>query len=101
MFGKKNKKNKSKTAVSKFIKLLANGAEVNIINCMVYNADGINKLEIVALDTVEDLHFEKLDFEIITTEKTIKISGKFDEAYQKKRFKIYEFIIEDYKEFFV
>ena len=102
MFGKKKKDKKKKQQTEQFVSLTANGAEVTAINfALQKDEDGEPRLYVRTPDVAEALHYEHVDFELKTTNKMIRVAGKFKDARNEKKFKLYIFDIEDYNQFFI
>lgn len=102
MFGKKKKDKKKKQPAEKFVSLTANGAEVTAINFTLHrDEDGEPRLYVRTPDVAEALHYEHVDFELKTTNKMIRVAGKFKEAKNEKKWKLYVFDIEDYNQYFI
>lgn len=100
MFGKKKDK-KKKVPLEKFESLTAGGVEVEVLNFLIKkDENGEPIIEMTARDAVPALHYDELDFELRTSQKIIKAKGKFREAYQRKKFKIYIFDMESYEQFY-
>lgn len=101
-FGQKRKEKKKKQVTEKFVSLTANGAEVTAINfSLKKDEDGEPRLYVLTPDVAEALHYEHVDFELKTTNKMIRVAGKFKDARNEKKFKLYIFDIEDYNQFFI
>ncbi len=102
MFGKKKDKKKKKPVTEKFVSLFANGVEVTAINFTLHkDEDGEPRLYVRTPDVAEALHYERVDFELKTTNKMIRVAGKFKEAKNDKKFKLYIFDIEDYNQYYI
>ena len=100
-FGKKKDK-KKKQVTEKFVSLTANGAEVAAINfSLKKDDDGEPRLYVLTPDVAEALHYEHVDFELKTTNKMIRVSAKFKDARNEKKYKLYIFDIEDYNQYFI
>lgn len=102
MFGKRKKEKKKKTQAEKFVSLSANGIEVTAINFTLHkDDDGEPRLYVRTPDVAEALHYEHVDFELKTTNKMIRVSAKFKEARNDKKWKLYVFDIEDYNQYYI
>ena len=102
MFGKKKKEKKKKPQTEKFVSLSANGVEVTAINFTLHkDDDGEPRLYVRTPDVAEAMHYEHVDFELKTTTKMIRVSAKFKEARNEKKWKLYVFDIEDYNQFYI
>ena len=102
MFGKKKKEKKKKPQAEKFVSLTANGTEVTAINFTLHkDEDGEPRLYVRTPDVAEALHYEHVDFELKTTNKMIRVAGKFKDARNEKKWKLYVFDIEDYNQYFI
>ena len=102
MFGKKKKDKKKKTPAERFVSLTANGVPAEAINfSLSKDTDGIPRLFVRTKDVCEALHYEEVDFELKTTNKMVRVKGKFREAKNEKHFKLYIFDVEDYNQFFI
>ena len=102
MFGKKKKDRKKKQKPEKFVSLTANGAEVTAINFSLQkDDDGEPRLYVLTPDVAEALHYERVDFELKTSNKMIRVTAKFKEARNEKKYKLYIFDIEDYNQFYI
>ena len=102
MFGKKKKDKKKKPQTEKFVSLTANGVEETAINFTLHkDEDGEPRLYVRTPDVAEALHYEHVDFELKTTNKMIRVAGKFKEAKNEKKWKLYVFDIEDYNQYFI
>ena len=102
MFGKKKKDKKKKQQTEKFVSLSANGVEVTAINfTLKKDDDGEPRLYIRTPDVAEALHYEHVDFELKTTNKMIRVSARFKEARNDKKWKLYVFDIDDYNQYYI
>ena len=102
MFGKKKKDKKKKQQTEKFVSLSANGADVAAINFTLHkDEDGEPRLYVRTPDVAEALHYEHVDFELKTTNKMIRVSAKFKEARNEKKWKLYVFDSEDYNQYYI
>ena len=102
MFGKKKKDKKKKQQTEKFVSLSANGVDVAAINFTLHkDEDGEPRLYVRTPDVAEALHYEHVDFELKTTNKMIRVSAKFKEARNEKKWKLYVFDIEDYNQYYI
>lgn len=102
MFGKKKEKKKKKQQAERFESLTANGTAVEAINFTLKKAeDGTPMLEVRTPDVAEALHYDEVEFELKTNLKMLRVKGKFKEAKNEKRWKLYIFEIEDYAQFFI
>ena len=102
MFGKKKKDKKKKQPPERFESLSANGTPVEAINFTLRRAeDGSPRLEVRTPDVAEALHYDEVDFELKTNLKMIRVKGRFLEAANEKKFKLYVFEILDYAQFFI
>ena len=102
MFGKKKKDKKKKPQTEQFVSLTANGVEVTAINFTLHkDDDGEPRLYVRTPDVAEALHYERVDFELKTTNKMIRVAGRFKEAKNEKKWKLYVFDIEDYNQYFI
>lgn len=96
------KKKKKKTPPEIMQSLKANGVEIEAINFSLNkNPDGTPRLEVRTRDVCEALHYEHIDFELRTSLKLLKVGGKFREAINEKRFKLYVFDVDDFNQFFI
>ena len=102
MFGKKKKDKKKKQQTEQFVSLTANGVEVTAINFTLHrDDDGEPRLYVRTPDVAEALHYEHVDFELKTTNKMIRVSAKFKEARNDKKWKLYVFDIDDYNQYYI
>lgn len=102
MFGKKKDKKKKKQRPEKFESLTANGTAVEAINFTLRKGeDGTPLLEVRTPDVAEALHFSEVEFELKTNLKMVRVKGKFLDAKNEKKWKLYVFEVEDYAQFFI
>ncbi|MCL2512917.1 MAG: hypothetical protein FWF08_03355 [Oscillospiraceae bacterium] len=78
-----------------------NGSIVPILRVMFLpDTEGGASLEIITESETPALHYEELDFDIDTSDKKLKVKGKFIDAHQRKSFIVYNFDVLDFKEFY-
>lgn len=102
MFGKKKDKKKKKQARDVFVSLTANGAPVEALNfTLAKNPDGSPRAEVYTKDVCEALHYDEIDFELKTTLKMVRVRGRFTEAHDEKKFKVYVYSVEDFSQYYI
>ena len=102
MLGRPKKEKKKKQKPERFESLCANGAPVAAINFTLRKSEnGTPLLEVRTPDVAEALHYSEVDFELKTNLKLIRVKGRFLEAENEKRGKLYRFEVLDYAQFFI
>ncbi|MDR1628728.1 MAG: hypothetical protein LBS36_00715 [Oscillospiraceae bacterium] len=81
--------------------ITANGKPVKAVNIHIFMEGEEGIFRLTTPEESPELHFDEVQFVVETFERKMKILGKFKTASQEKSFFVYDFLMEDYREFFV
>ncbi len=100
---KEAKRKKKKASRGQFEKIVVSEKTLPVVNFYLFNSKQENKrfVELAALEELPELHFSEVDMEIFLTTKKLTVKGRFENAFQKGRFKIYKFEVAEIKEFYI
>ncbi len=101
-FFEKRKKKKNATR-GRFQKIEIDGKALPILNFYLFFDKDKNRqfAEIAAADEIPELHFSSVTMTVFLSDKKMTITGNFDSAYAKGKFKIYKFEITELKEYYI
>ena len=82
--------------------MTVNGVAARCLNARIfYDKEGTGKLEIYTKEPTESFHFDRSDFEFLTTDnKKLVITASFDSAVKEGKLYHYLFTIQKYNEYF-
>lgn len=101
-FSRKEKKDRKKAVQDKFVALYVGDKEIPSYNVFIHTLEktGERLIEIATPEVEPELHYQELDFTVQLTTKQIKIHGSYYDAMEKKKFKVYRFLVETESEYF-
>lgn len=98
---RKRKKARKNLKPGRLKQITANDKPIQAVNIHVFMEGEDGVFRVTTPQETPDLHYDEVQFMVETMERKMKILGKFRTASQNKSFFSYDFLIEDYREFFV
>ena len=96
------KKKKNKTPKAQITSMLVNGVDTKCLHMRMFaDQDGAQKLDIYTAEPTQELHYDRSELVIKTTEqKKLRLNVAFLSADKDGKYYHYLFLIEDYHEYF-
>ncbi len=99
----KKRREKVKANRGRFERVEVGGEALPIMNFYIYTSrnDSKRHIELASNEELTALHFTEVEMNVVLPVKRLVIKARFEDAFQKGKFKIYKFLVLDEKEYYI